>query len=231
MENILIKLMRCRILKRFGIFVVVSFLGVGENFQDQGNNIVFYNIMVNVMGVVVLQIWVSLVDVFGSDFVDIVNSICNELLCWVDLIVLVLGDVGVLLNRSVVEVVLWVQYDLVFGDLEGVMMLVEFVIMVFGNGMLMLQYWILFFFLCGSVYFVLVDVFKINEFRIDLWFNFVDFDIMVQIQVVKLVVWLGKMDVLGLFVLECICLSLDILLENVIDVQWREFIKIICEFI
>ncbi|KAK4675024.1 hypothetical protein QC764_000190 [Podospora pseudoanserina] len=213
------------ILKRLGIPVVVSLPGVGENFQDQGNNIVFYNTTANATGAVVSQTWASPADVFGSDLADIANSTRNELPRWADLIVSASGDAGALLNRSAVEAVLRAQHDLVFGDSEGATTLVEFVTTAFGNGMLMSQHWTLFPFSRGSVHLASADVSKINEPRIDPRFNLVDFDITAQTQAAKLAARLGKTDALGPLVSERIRPSLDILPENATDAQWREFIK------
>ncbi|KAB5515065.1 hypothetical protein GE09DRAFT_1013465 [Coniochaeta sp. 2T2.1] len=218
------------ILKELGIPVVVSLPGVGENFQDQGNNIVFYSTTAEATGVAVSQTWASPADIFGSDLADITNSTRNELPRWADQIVSASGDAGALLNRSAVEAVLRAQHDLVFGDPEGATTggataLAEFVTMTFGGGTLMSQHWTLFPFSRGSVHLASADVSKINEPRIDPRFNLVDFDITAQTQAAKLAARLGKTGPLSPLVSGRIHPSLDILPENATDAQWRQFIK------
>jgi choline dehydrogenase len=213
---------------------VVSLPGVGENFQDQGNNIVFYSTTAEATGVAVSQTWASPADIFGSDLADIANSTRNELPRWADQIVSASGDAGALLNRSAVEAVLRAQHDLVFGDPEGATTggattLAEFVTETFGDGTLMSQHWTLFPFSRGSVHLASADVSKISEPRIDPRFNLVDFDITAQTQAAKLAARLGKTGPLSPLVSERIQPSLDILPENATDAQWREFIKTTCE--
>lgn len=218
---------RRSILKYLGIPVRVNLPGVGENFQDQGNNAVVFNTSAEATGVALLQTFASPADIFGSDLAEIANSARNELPRWADQIVSASGNAGAVLNKSAVETVLRAQHDLMFG--EGATTLAEYLIEALGDGTLMSQFWTLFPFSRGSVHLASANVSKINEPRIDPRFNLVDFDLTAQIQTSKLAERLWKTGSLSSLTSGRISPSLDVLPENATDTQWREFIKTTCE--
>lgn len=218
---------RRSILNALGIPIRVDLPGVGENFQEQGNNAVVFNASAEATSVAVSQTFASPSDIFGSDLAEIANSTRNDLPRWADQIVSASGDAGAVLNKSAVETVLRVQQDLMFG--EGATTLAEFLIEALGDGTLMSQFWTLFPFSRGSVHLASADVSKINEPRIDPRFNLVDFDLTAQIQTSKLAAQLWKTGSLRSLTSGRISPSLDVLPENATDTQWREFIKTTCE--
>ncbi|KAI1738091.1 hypothetical protein F4680DRAFT_459964 [Xylaria scruposa] len=211
------------ILKDFGIPIRVNLPGVGENFQDQGNNFFVYSTTAEATGVAVSQAFASPADIFGSNLAEIASSTRNELPRWADQIVSASGDTGVLLNKSAVETVLRVQHDLVFG--ESATTLAEFLVQAMGDGTLVSQFWTLFPFSRGSVHLASADLSKINEFVLDPRFNLVDFDITAQILAAKLAARLGKTGALSSLTAGRIQPSLDVLPENATNAQWAEFIK------
>lgn len=206
-----------------GIPVKVNLPGVGENFQDQGNNAIVYNATAEAMGVAVSQTFASPADIFGSNLAEIARSTRNELPRWADQVVSASGGAGVLLNKSAVQTVLRVQHDLVFG--EGATTLAEYLTQVMGDGTLVSQFWALYPFSRGSVHLASVDVSRINEPRIDPRFNLVDFDLVTQTQTSKLAEQLRKTGPLSSLASVRIHPDLDVLPENATDAQWREFIK------
>lgn len=218
---------RLSILKDLGIPVRVDLPGVGENFQDQGNNAVVFNTSAEATGVAVSQTFASPADIFGGDLAEIANSTRNELPRWADQIVSASADAGALLNKNAVETVLRAQHDLIFG--EGATTLAEYLIEALGDGTLISQFWTLFPFSRGSVHLSSAEVSKINEPKIDPRFNLVDFDLTAQIQTSKLAERLWKTGPLKSLTSGRISPSLDILPESATDTQWREFIKTTCE--
>lgn len=220
-------------MKNLGIPIVVNLPGVGENFQEQGNNRFVYGTIAEVTGVGISNTWATPADIFGSDLADVANRTRDELPGWADQIVSASADSGALLNRTAVEAVLRAQHDLVFGDAaaggNGTTTLTEYVTMTLGTGTLILSHWTLFPFSRGSVHLASSDVSKIDEPRIDPRLNLVDFDTMAQAQAAKLGAKLPKTGPLSGLLSGRIQPSPDVLPENATDAQWREYIRTTCE--
>jgi len=217
------------ILKKLGIPVKVNLPGVGENFQEQGNNALVYSGTPEATGgVAVSQTFASPADLFGSNLGEITRSTRKDLPRWADLIVSASGSASVLLNKTAVEKVLQVQHDLVFG--KRATTLAEYVTQTVGDGVLISSFWPLYSFSRGSVHLTSADVSKINLPRIDPRLNLVDFDLAIQIRVAKLAERLWRTTPLSPLVSGRVFPGLDVLPADATEAQWREFVKTTSEF-
>ena len=201
----------------------VSLAGVGENFQDQGNNALIYNATAEAAGVAVSQTFASAADIFGGRLGEIARSTRNELPRWAEQIVSASGGAGAVLNKSAVESVLSVQHDLVFGARATT--LAEYTTQAMGDGTLASRFWALYPFSRGSVHLSSASVSSINQPRIDPRFNLIEFDLATQSQICQLARRLRETGRLSSLAAGRIQPSLDALPKNATEAQWGDFIR------